>query len=61
MANYTVGDKITCAVLDINEEKKRLSLSIKALVSSEQRKEMSKYLHTENDNEPTATLGDFIK
>lgn len=61
MAKYNVGDQITCAVLDINQEKKRLSLSIKALVSSEQRKEMSKYLHFENDDEPTATLEDFIK
>lgn len=60
MAKYNVGDTIKCAILDINPEKKRLSLSIKALITNQQRNEISKYLQDDGDEEGTATLADFL-
>lgn len=61
LAKYKEGDAIKCAVLEISPAKKRLSLSVKALLNNQQRKEISKYIHDGDDDEPTATLADFIK
>jgi len=61
MESYKEGDKIKCAVLDISPARRRLSLSVKALIRNQQQKEISKYLHDDEDESSTASLADFIK
>ena len=61
MESYKEGAEIKCAILDINPSRKRLSLSVKALLKSQQRKDMAKYIHDDKDENTTATLADFIK
>ena len=60
LAKYNVGDKIKAAVTEINPERQRLSLSIKELKLKEQKAEISKYMHEEEDDS-TFTLGDLLK
>ncbi|WP_027625575.1 30S ribosomal protein S1 [Clostridium lundense] len=51
-----VGDKVRVKVLEINEDAKRMSLSIKG-VNDSLSEEISKY----NDNDEGVTLGDLLK
>lgn len=59
LAKFNIGDKITAAVTEINPARQRLSLSIKELKLKEQKAEISKYLHGEEDDS-TFTLGDML-
>ncbi len=60
LSKFSVGDKVTALVTEINPAAHRLSLSIKDYQKSLQRKEISKYIHDEED-ESTSTFGDFLK
>ncbi len=61
-AKYSVGDKITAAVLDIDVMKERLSLSVRNLQNSAERAQMSEYLHDDTDEDTgTVTFGDLLK
>lgn len=57
---FNEGDQITCTVTDINAQNQRLSLSIREYHKSLQRKEMSKYIHDEEE-ESTVTFADILK
>ncbi|MFO7850311.1 MAG: S1 RNA-binding domain-containing protein, partial [Spirochaetia bacterium] len=57
---YKPGDKVTALVTDIKPANQRLSLSIKELRKKQQKKEISKYIH-DDDDESTATFADLLK
>ncbi|MFP4268312.1 MAG: 30S ribosomal protein S1 [Spirochaetaceae bacterium] len=57
---YKPGDKVTALVTDIKPANQRLSLSIKELRKKQQKKEISKYIHDDED-ESTATFADLLK
>ncbi len=57
---FKEGDKVTAAVIEINTSTQRLGLSIRDLKKKQQRKEMAKYIH-DDEEESTFTLGDFLK
>jgi small subunit ribosomal protein S1 len=58
--SFKEGDAVTAAVVDVNVNAQKLSLSIKELVRRNQRKEMSKYLHQDEDDD-TFTFADMLK
>ncbi len=60
LSNFKEGDAVTAIVTDINVNAQKLSLSIKELVRRNQRQEMSKYIHTEDDDD-TFTFADMLK
>lgn len=60
LSNFKEGDAVTAVVTDINVNAQKLSLSIKELVRRNQRQEMSKYIHTEDDDD-TFTFADMLK
>jgi len=55
-----VGDTINCVVTDVNPGKQRLSLSVRELERREQRQELEKYIH-DDEEETTLTLGEMLK
>lgn len=57
---YKVGETVRCVVTEVNPGRQRLSLSIRELQRQEQRQELEKYIHDEDDN-ATVTLGDMLK
>jgi small subunit ribosomal protein S1 len=57
---FKEGETITAAVIEVNTGSQRLGLSIRDLVKKQQRKEMAKYIH-DDEEESTFTLGDFLK
>jgi len=60
LSRFKVGQKVKALITELNPKNQRLSLSIKDYEKSIQRKEISKYIHDEED-ESTATFGDFLK
>lgn len=60
LEKFKEGDAVTAVVTDINLQAQKLSLSIKELVRKNQRQEMSKYIHTE-DEDDTFTFADLLK
>ncbi len=60
LSRFKVGQKVKALITELNPKTQRLSLSIKDYEKSIQRKEISKYIHDEED-ESTATFGDFLK
>ncbi len=57
---YKPGDKVTAMVTDIKPGSQRLSLSIKEFRKKQQKKEISKYIH-DDEEETTATFADLLK
>ena len=57
---YSVGDKVKCVIIEVNPSRQRLSLSIRELHRQEQRQELEKYIHDEEEA-GTVTLGDMLK
>lgn len=55
------GDKLKAAVTDINIFKQKVSLSVREVTMHEERKEISKYLDGEAQDDGTYTLGDMLK
>lgn len=54
------GDAISAVVTDINVNAQKLSLSIKDFIKRSQQKEISKYIHTDDDDD-TFTFADLLK
>lgn len=57
---YSVGDTVKCVITEVNPSRQRLSLSIRELHRQEQRQELEKYIHDEEEA-GTVTLGDMLK
>lgn len=55
------GDKLKAAVTDVNIYKQKVSLSVREVTMHEERKEISKYLDGEAQDDGTYTLGDMLK
>ena len=55
-----VGDKIQAIITEINPSRQRLGLSVRELEKKEQRAEMQKYIHDDDDS-GTLTLGELLK
>ncbi len=60
LSRFKAGQKVIALISEINPKAQRLSLSIKDYEKSIERKEISKYIHDEDDGS-TATFGDFLK
>jgi small subunit ribosomal protein S1 len=60
LQRYKPGDQVTAVVTDIKPGSQRLSLSIKELQKKQQKQELSKYIH-DDDDESTATFADLLK
>jgi small subunit ribosomal protein S1 len=56
--HYKVGDPVSAVVLDVDVEKKRLSLSIKSFESASEKEELEKIM--KGTRPSTVTLGDFV-
>lgn len=61
LVRFSVGQKIKATVIDINIREKKLSLSIREYQKNLQRKELSKYIHDDEEDSATFTLGDMLK
>jgi small subunit ribosomal protein S1 len=57
---YNVGDKIRAVVTEISPQRQRLSLSVRDLERQEQRQELQKYIHEEDSESETFSLGDIL-
>ena len=55
-----IGDKIQAIITEINPGRQRLGLSVRMLEKKEQRAEMQKYIHDDDDS-GTLTLGELLK
>jgi len=55
-----VGDEMKAAVLDIDEKKKKVTLSVKEYLNHLEEKEMVKYLDNDGAKTSSVTLGDLI-
>ena len=51
----------TALVVELQASKKKLSLSIKEMKIREQKKEISKYIHEDDNGDSTFTLADMLK
>jgi small subunit ribosomal protein S1 len=60
LQKYKPGNKVKAVVLDVKPEAQKLSLSIKEYQKGVQKKEISKYIHDDQD-ESTVTFGDLLK
>jgi small subunit ribosomal protein S1 len=60
LERFHPGDKVTAVVTDVSPGRQRLSLSIRELLRQQQRQDMQKYIHDEEE-ESTTTLGDILK
>jgi small subunit ribosomal protein S1 len=56
--HYKIGDPVSAVVLDVDVEKKRLSLSIKSFESASEKEELEKIM--KGTRPSTVTLGDFV-
>ncbi len=59
LSNFKVGDPISAAVVEVNANTQKLSLSIKEKIRIAQQSEISKYIHGTDDSD-TFTFGDLI-
>jgi small subunit ribosomal protein S1 len=60
LKSFSVGDKVKALITEIKADTQRLSLSIRDYQKNLQRKELSKYIH-DNEEEGNFTLGDLLK
>jgi small subunit ribosomal protein S1 len=56
--HFKIGDPVSAVVLDVDAEKKRLSLSIKSYESATEKEELEKIMRGTRPS--TVTLGDFV-
>ncbi len=59
LSKFKVGDPIDAAVVEVNTNTQKLSLSIKEKIRISQQSEISKYIHGSDDSD-TFTFGDLI-
>jgi small subunit ribosomal protein S1 len=60
LEHFKKGDTVKALVTEINRKTQRLYLSIKEYQRSLQREELSKYIHDNEDQSDTFTLGDLV-
>lgn len=58
--DFKPGDQVKALLTDVNPQSHKLSLSIKEYQKKIQQKELSKYIH-DDDESSTVTLGDMLK
>ncbi len=58
--HINVGDEVNAVVTEVSIPRQKLSLSFRELERKQQREELEKYIHDEEE-ESTVTLGDFLK
>ncbi len=56
--HFKIGDAVSVIVLDVDVEKKRLSLSIKSFESASEKEELERIM--KGTRPSTVTLGDFV-
>ncbi len=62
LKRFKEGDRVKAMVMDVNPSAKKLSLSIRDLIRQTQKKEISKYIHDDHDDEgDTFTFADLMK
>ncbi len=57
---FKIGDEIKAAVIDIDENKRKVTLSIREYLTHLEKKEITKYMEDENTNTGSVTIGDLI-
>ncbi|MFP4011019.1 MAG: 30S ribosomal protein S1 [Spirochaetaceae bacterium] len=60
VSRYKVGQKIQAVITEVNPARNRLSLSVREVQRQEQRAELEKYIH-DDEEETTLTLGEMLK
>ena len=58
--HFKVGDKVKATVINIDEDKKKVALSIKEFINHLEENEMKKYLEDDSKKTGSVTLGDLI-
>ncbi len=61
LKRFNPGDQVKAMVMDVNPTAKKLGLSIKDYLKQSQKKEMSKYIHSSEDDDDVITFADLIK
>lgn len=61
LENFKVGDQVSAAVVEINPQTQKLSLSIKEMIRKNQESEMAKYMADTKEDEDTYSLADMLK
>lgn len=57
---YKVGDEVKAIIIDIDEDKRKVTLSVKEYLNHLDKKEMTKYLEGDEDKTASVALGDLI-
>lgn len=57
---FSVGEQIKAVVIDIDETKRKVSLSVKELLSRLEEKEIQKYIEDDTEKTASVALGDLI-
>lgn len=60
MKKLNIGDVLKVSVVEISDEKQKISLSLRDFVKNQQKEEISKYIHNQSENDGF-TLGDLLK
>ncbi|WGK68678.1 S1 RNA-binding domain-containing protein [Candidatus Haliotispira prima] len=61
LKNYKEGDKVRTLIVEIDEKKRRLGLSIKALERNEEQQSISQYLVKSDEADSGFTIGDILE
>ncbi len=57
---FKIGDEVKAAVIDVDEQKRKVTLSIREYLNHLEEKEITKYLEDENTKTGSVTIGDLI-
>lgn len=60
LKKFKVGDVVSAAVLEVNPNQQKLSLSIKEMLKRNQQAEVAKYMSDYNDDTDKVTLGELL-
>jgi small subunit ribosomal protein S1 len=61
LKKYQVGDKIKAVIIEMQPEKQKIAFSIRGYNQKVQREELSRYIASEEAEDSSYTLGDFLK
>jgi len=61
LQSLSIGDKMKASIIEVNTQKKKLSLSVREVQNQEERAEISKYMDDEKVNNDSYTLADMFK
>jgi len=57
---FKIGDQVKAAVIDIDEQKKKVTLSIREYLNHLEEKEITKYLEDDNTKTGSVAIGDLV-